>query len=390
MLSAPPAITIQAPTSGVIVSTRHGSGHLWTGDFASDDVAVQYAYDHMVTDPALPKTLILDCPDRPFAFAGPLDIWQSSCRVTSTGGLTIGPAPGYTGALITSGLRPETRRGEDGLIANVVIDHLWLNGDNRCLGIKLRDLQLSTLHNLHIRRTDGPGLWLSDCCIENLFAQIVLSDECGNQDLPALLIRPESAARAGIADQNITVNSTSFNGIMIHFPTNDAMRIENPHTATPQAHRKIQFTGCFFHAHGRHSRPLVTIHDSWELTIVGTQMLCWSEEGAVIQLGGVGNRIPIGASLISHCIFGSRPGSRCVGIHLVDARTDGPALALFGNAFGSFDRRLRHAVDWGQTPGISASWAGNTVHVSGQPHLGVTPRDADCSPFTEGEATSSG
>ncbi len=242
-----PAKTAHA---GVVVSTRSDRGHFHCADFASDDQAVQHAYDSMIANPVLPRTLILDAPDRPFAFNGPLDIWQSSCRITSTGGPTIVPAKGYTGALIQSGMRPETEPGEDNLISNVVIDNIWINGYNQSLGIKLRDIQLSTINDLHIRKIDGPGLWLSDNCIENMFSELVLSDECGNDEYPALLIEPESCScKPGIGNSNgnLTVNSTYFSGIMIHFPSRDALRIDAGPMSPEDCggHRKIQFNGCF-------------------------------------------------------------------------------------------------------------------------------------------------
>jgi hypothetical protein len=373
------------PAAGVVVSTVPGRGHFCTVDFDSDDQAVQYAYDRMIDDPALPRTLLLDTPDRPFAFAGPLTVWQSHCRVTSTGGVTLTPADGYNGPLITSALRDATERGEDGLICNIVIDHLWLNGRNQSLGIKLKHLQLSTIHDLHIRNTNGPGLWLSDYCIENLFSNLILSDECGSVDQPALLLEPESSDLIpGIPNLgNITINSTRFAGTMIHFPTNAALRISTgpAQVEATRRHRKIQFSGCYFHAHERQTAPLVTIAEGYELAFVGTQMLAWQDKGAVFQMGLPDAPLPAGNTLISHCIFASKPGSDCVGIRTTNVDTESPCLAVFGNSFGSHQRPLAHAVDWGSQPGKSAAWAGNTVHTTGAPHVGVFPADADTSPF---------
>lgn len=379
-------VTKSCVAEGVVVSTSPERGDYRTDAFHSDNEAVQNAYDDMVCRSDLPRTLILDAPDRPFAFDGPLDIWQSSCRITSTGGTTIVPADGYTGALIQSGMRPETEPGEDNLISNVVIDHLWINGHNQALGVKLKDIQLSTIHNLHIRQTDGPGLWLSNSCIENMFSELVLSDECGNEEYPALLIEPESATQrpgVGNGNGNLTVNSTYFSGIMIHFPTRNALRI----SAGPMqpkdcgGHRKIQFNGCFFHAHARCKKPLVTIADAFQLTFIGTQMLAWNEGGTVMQLGtGENDCMPVGGVLISHCVFGSKRDSETVGIRAVNVSTDRPCLSIFGNAFGS-KNSLHNAVDWGEQEGKQASWAANTLHLTGEPFLGVPPRNADISPF---------
>lgn len=371
-------------TTGVIVSTVAGRGHFHTADFESDDQAAQHAYDAMIADPHLPRTLILDAPDRPLAFAGPLTIWQSHCRVTSTGGPTITPAAGYTGPLISSARREATERGEDGLICDVAIDHLWLDGHNQCLGIKLKHLQLSTIHDLHVRNTDGPGLWLSDYCIENLFSNLVLSDECGNGTMPALLLQPESNEQLeGAEHGNITVNSTNFAGTMIHFPANDALRIGTgpAEVEIARRQRKIQFTGCFFHSHGRATRPVVTLAEAYEITFVGTQMMGWSKEVPVMQLGTPDARYPTGITMISHCIFSSQNDSNCAGLHIVNVQTHGPCLAAFGNSFGSMERRLAHAVDWGSQPGKSAAWAGNAVNVSGTPHIGTLPHQADHPPF---------
>lgn len=371
-------------THGMIVSTRR-DGHICTEDYPTDDLAVQAAYDRMIADPALPRTLILHAPDRPFAFAGPLTIWQSHCRVTSTGGVTITPAESYTGPLITSERRSETEWGEDELITDVVIDHLWLNGHNRSLGIKLKHLQLSTIHDLHIRQTDGPGLWLSDFCIENLFSNLILSDECGNETMPALLIQTESNdVPDGVRDiHNSTVNSTRFAGTMIHFPTNAAMEIHLGEANVPlgRRHRKIQFSGCYFHAHPGHTAPLVTIGEAFELAFVGTQMLAWSDELPVLQMGVEDAKHPAGLTMISHCFFGSKPDSNSPGIKMVNVERDVPSLSVFGNSFGSTDRRLGHAVDWGTQGGVLASWAANCVHVSGDPYIGLKPSDADISPF---------
>lgn len=383
---------------GVVVSTHRARGDIWAGDFASDEQAVQHAYDRMVNDPDLPRTLVLDAPDRPFEFAGPLTIWQSHCRVTSTGGVTITPANGYAGPLIASERRPDTEWGEDELITNVAIDHLWINGKNQSLGIKLKHLQLSTIHDLHVRQTDGPGLWLSDYCIENLFSNLILSDECGNRDLPALLIKTESDyVPDGVRDVlNKTVNSTRFAGTMIHFPTNAAMEIHLGEADVPlgRRHRKIQFSGCYFHAHPSHTAPLVTLAEAYELAFVGTQMLAWSDDLPVLQMGLPSARYPAGLTLISHCIFGSKPGSRSSGIKVVNVDEDAPCLAVFGNSFGSADRRLGHAVDWGTQPHKLASWAANTVHVAGEPHIGTPPSNADVDPFAHtqspGESTRSG
>jgi len=375
----------QLPAGGVVVSTRSDRGHFHAEDFESDDRAAQHAFDRMVADPALPRTLVLDAPDRPFAFAGPLRVWQSHSRVTSTGGVTVTPAPGYCGPLIETALDPErTERGEDGLVTDVTLDHIMLNGLDRSLGLKLKHVQLSTFHNLHVRRTDGPGLWLADFCIENLFSDLVLSDECGSAKLPALLIEPESNDRPEGLDDigNITVNSTRLAGIMIHFPTNDCMRIGCGPAEVPagRRQRKIQFSGCYFHAHPRQTRPLVTIGDAFELAFVGTQMLCWSDQPAV-QLGTEGDRYGAGITLISHCFFGSRPGSESVGIRAVKVETGAPFLCAFGNSFGSADRRLKHAVDWGPQAGKQAAWAANAVHVADESFVGVPPTNADVLPF---------
>jgi hypothetical protein len=373
------------PAGGVVVSTRPDRGHFHAADFESDDRAAQQAFDRMVSDPALPRTLVLDAPDRPFAFAGPLRVWQSHSRVTSTGGVTVTPAEGYAGPLIETQLDPQrTERGEDGLLTDVVLDHIWLNGLDRSLGVKLQHVQLSTFHNLHVRRTGGPGLWLSDFCIENLFSDLVLSDGCGSAELPALLIEPESNDRPeGLGDiGNITVNSTRLAGIMIHFPTNDCLRIGcgPAEVSAGRRQRKIQFSGCYFHAHPRQTRPLVTIGDALELAFVGTQMLCWSDHPAV-QLGTDADRYGAGLTMISHCLFGSRPGSESVGIRVVKVDAEAPCLCAFGNSFGSADRRLKHAVDWGPQPGKKAAWAANAVHVAAEPFVGTAPADADVPPF---------
>lgn len=378
-----PAPDLAAAAFGTVVSTRTGRGHFCVADFASDAAAVQYAYDAMVTRDDLPRTLVLDAPDRPFAFEAPLEIWQSHCRVTSTGGVTITPADGYTGPLIQSNKRPETEVGEDNVICNVTLDHLWLNGDNRSLGVQLRDLQLSTVHDLHVRRTDGPGLWISDGCIENQFASLVLSDECGSMEQPALLIEPESPSREpDIGVSNLTVNSTYFSGIMIHFPTNDCLRISAKPMApsTCKGHRKIQFNGCFFHCHPRQNKPVATIADAFQITFIGTQMLGWNEHSPVLQLGTDDAHLPTGVTLISHCVFGSKPGNDAAGIRAVNVCTDGPCLSAFGNAFGS-GNKLAHAVDWGSQQGKTASWAGNTMNVTAEPFLGTPPTSADIPPF---------
>jgi len=113
------------------------------------------------------------------------------------------------------------------LICNVALDNLRINGNSQSLGITLKHLQLSTTHGVHLRNTHGPGLWLSDYCIENLFSNLVLSDECGSETQPALLLEPESSELLpGVPSLgNITVNSTRFAGTMIHFPANAALGI---------------------------------------------------------------------------------------------------------------------------------------------------------------------
>ena len=374
--------------TGVVVSTCPGRGPYNTDDFASDVAAVQQAYDDMVTRPDLPRTLILDAPGRPFAFNGFLDIWQSSCRITSTGGPTIVPSGDYKGPLVQSGLRRETERGEDDLIHNVVIDNLWLDGRGRAQGIKLRHLQLSTVHSLHIRNTDGPGLWLSDFCIENLFSDLVLSDNGGNDQYPALLIEPEGTLHPDGKDAtdaigNITVNSTRFAGTMIHFPANDALRISAGPAPVGESRRqrKIQFSGCFFHGHGRQTKPLVTLADAYQISFVGTQMLRWTDDGAVMQLGTEDARWPTGITLVSHCFFGGKPRSDVVGIRVENAVTGTPCLAVFGNSFGGDAATLAHAVDWGEQEGKTAAWAGNAVNTRGAPHVGTLPKNADIAPF---------
>ncbi len=370
---------------GVMVSTRPDRGQVHATDFQTDDQAVQFAYDLAMTDPKYPRTLILDAPDRPFAFAGPLDIWQSHCRVTSTGGVTITPAEGYTGPLITSGRRDETELGEDKLICNVVLDNLWLNGHNQSLGIKLRHLQLATIHDIHVRRTNGPGLWLCDYVIECLFNNIILSDECGSVDQPALLLQPESSdPLPGMrSNGNVTVNSACFVGLMIHFPTNAAVGMNaGPAEVRPaMRHRKVQFSNCFFHGHHRQTLPLVTISDALECAIIGSEMLNWNDDGPVIRLGNPGDRYPVECIAISHCAISSKPDSRCVGISIAQSVPDRVSLLAFGNTFGSFLRPLMHAVDWGEQPDQRAAWGTNAVHVYREPHIGRMPRSADQSPF---------
>jgi hypothetical protein len=145
--------------------------------------------------------------------------------------------------------------------------------------------------------------------------------------------------------------------------------------------RKIQFNGCYFHGHSRANKPLITIAEAYELAFVGTQMLPWQKAGTVIQLGEENARWPTGIVMISHCLFGSIPGSDTVGIKCVNVEEDAPCLAVFGNSFGSTDGRLGHAVDWGPQQNKYASWAANTVKVKGEPHIGVLPKNADLLPF---------
>ncbi len=381
----PPTVPGGCPV-GVVVSTQPGRGDFYVGNFDSDGHAVQHAYDAMVTTPGLPKTLVLDPSARPFKMDRPLDVWQSRCRITATGGLTLEPAEGYTGPLIQTTQRKETETGEDRVMTNLIMDNLWLNGRNCSLGVKLRNIQLSTIHHIHVRSTDGPGLWLSDGCIENLFANLVLSDRCGNREQPALLIETESESRpkyVGNGVGNMTVNSTHFSGVMIHWPVNQALRIAcgPAPVKLSRRHRKIQFSGCYFHGHGRADKPVVTLADCFELAFVGTQMLAWRKDGAVMQLGEKDARWPTGIVMISHCLFGSRPDSTTAGIRVVNVEENAPCLAVFGNSFGSNDARLGHAVDWGPQKNKRASWAANAVHVKGEPHIGELPADADALPF---------
>ncbi len=381
--------------TGLVVSTQPGCGDLSVADFPSDDAALQAAYDRIASDPTASKTLILDPAGTPFRMKAPLIVWQSATRVTSTGGKCLTPADGYTGALLESHIRPETVEGPDGLITNVVLDHLHCDGENRSLGIRLRHLQLGSFHDLHVCNTDGPGLWISDYCIENLFSNIVLSDECGNEEYPALYIQPENLdfKPEGRDLGNITVNSTCFNGVMIHFPTADALRIgaAGATIGINRRQRKIHFNGCFFHGHGRmKNRPLVTLGDAYEIAIIGCQMVLWGTEGTLIQIGEEGGKFPSGTTMISHCNLVGRPAAdapdgvlKTIGIKLVNPDTgDGAAvLSAFGNNFGSNDARLAHAVDWGQTPGVRASWAANLVNTSEAPFIGMKPEEADVSPF---------
>jgi hypothetical protein len=371
--------------TGVVVSTHPERGHFRTVDFKSDVEAVQYAYDEMMTNPNLPKTLILDSSKRPFEFDGFLDIWQSKCRITATGGTTIVPKPGYKGPVIQSTIRDETEVGEDRLITNVIINHIWIDGKNECMGIRLRHLQLSTFHDIHIRSTDGPALWLSDSVIENLFSNLILSDNCGNDEYPAMLIEPEfiDISRKTNGFGNPTINSTQFSGIMIHFPSNDALRVSagTVPIGITRRQRKMQFVGCFFHGHARQTKPLVTLSDAYENSFIGTQMLIWKDEGVVIQMGEKDAQHPTGITMISHCIICSKPGSNTTGIKLVNVDENTPCLAAFGNSFGSADRRLAHAVDWGNQKNKMVSWGANAISTSKEAHIGILPTNADVLPF---------
>lgn len=380
---AKPELMPATSVLGVVVSNQPGRGDFNVADFESDGAAIQHAYDTMVTTAGMPNTLILDASARPLQMDRPLDVWQSHCRITSTGGPTLVPAEGYTGPLIQSTLREQTDTGEDGCVTDVIMDNLWLNGLNRAIGIKLRNIQLSTIHDIHVRNTDGPGLWLSEGCIENLFSNLILSDRCGNRDEPALLIETEAEKKPRGLD-NITVNSTHFSGVMIHFPDNQALRIArgNADIEKSRRQRKIQFTGCMFHGHGGADKPVVTLSDAHEISFVGTQMLRWTAEGEVIRIGEEGDRWPVGAVMISHCHIVSKPGStKTVGIKVVNVEENGPSLSIFGNCFGGTDARLGHAVDWGPQKNKQAAWGANLVNVRGKAHLGVMPTDADISPF---------
>lgn len=377
--------------TALVISTSPQRGNIFVGDFGSVGEALQSAYDHMVTEPGLPHTLMLDPSNGPFEMDAPLEVWQSQTRVTSTGGLALVPAPGYTGPLLTTGLRETTRPGEDGLLSNVTIDHLHLDGRHQSKGIVLRHVQLSNFHDLHVRNTHGAALRLSDFCIENLFANLILSDRTGNDDEPTLWIEPENTGilPIGGATQdlgNITVNSTYFSGVMIHFPNNDALRISSGGAPVElsRRHRKIQFDGCFFHAHGGIKRPLVTLEDCFEIAFLGCQMLCWSQNGTVLAMGAERSAFPVGATMISHCHILGMPGEdlTSVGIDLRNVEKGTGVLAAFGNNFGSHDGRLGHAVNWGDSPGVQASWAANLVHTQKAPFLGREPANADVSPFT--------
>jgi len=387
---------------GVItVSTDPERGDYVVDDGADDAAVVQRAYDDLVADVAVdlpldtpidpPEgtagTLVLDPTDRPFVFDAPLDIWQSRCRVTATGGPTIVPAEGYSGPLVTSGLRASTATGEDGVITDLALENLWLNGRGRAIGLKLNDIQLSTIGGLHVRNTGGPGLWIADGCIENLFSDVVLSDDCGSADEPALLIRPMSESRPDSPSSayqgsvgNVTVNSTHFSGVMIHFPTNDALRISSGPTPVSKSrrHRKIQFTGCMFHSHGRADDSVVTIDDAYELAFVGTQMLLWRDEGTCVRMGTGDARWPVGSTTFSHCRFTAKSDSNVAGITCGNVDTGVTSLQAVGN---TFDDRLAHAADWGDQPDKRATWAGNGVDTHGEAHVGRLPEDADVSPF---------
>jgi hypothetical protein len=143
----------------------------------------------------------------------------------------------------------------------------------------------------------------------------------------------------------------------------------------------MQFVGCFFHGHPRQTKPLVTMADAYENSFVGTQMLIWKDEGVVIQLGTEDAQHPTGITMISHCIICSKPGSNTTGIRLVNVEKNTPCLAAFGNSFGSGDKRLAHAVDWGSEEGLKASWGANAISTSGEPHIGMKPGNADVIPF---------
>ncbi len=319
----------------------------------------------------------------------PLKVWQSGTRVTSNSGTSLIPADGYSGPLLVTELRPDTLPGEDGLISNVTIDQLHLDGMHRSKGLVLRHVQLSVFRDLHIRNTNGAALRVSDFCIENLFNNLVLSDSVGNFDEPALWIQPENTGILPLGEDrdldNITVNSTFFSGIMIHFQRNDALRISAAGTSVGlgRRHRKIQFLGCFFHGRGEITRPLITLEDSFEISISGCQLLSWTKTGTVLQLGAVDSLHPVGSTMISHCNILGQPGQghSSVGIRLVNVEEGPGVLSVFGNNFGSHDARLGHAVDWGTQLNVKASWAANLVNTEKEPHLGKPPLNADASPF---------
>lgn len=373
--------------SGVMVSTHPERGNFRTSDFNSDVEAVQSAYDYMVTKPDMPRTLILDASARPFEFDGFLDIWQSKCRITSTGGATIVPKQGYKGPVIQSTIRDETEVGEDGLISDVIMDNIWIDGKEECVGIKLRHLQESTIHDIHVRSTDGPGLWISDCVIENMFSNIILSDNCGNDEYPAMLIEPENIE---ITQEkkigNLSINSTQFSGVLIHFPTNDALRIScGGHIQNMgRRQRKIQFVGCMFHGHSRQTKPLVSISEAQEISIVGTQMITGEKDGVVILQMGKDGGLPVGNTLISHCFFYNFGSKNAIGISVENVDEHAPFLAAFGNSFGIRNGEtgwLKHAVNWGSQKNKMASWQGNLVGTNEEPHVGVMPSNADILPF---------
>ena len=373
--------------TGVIVSTHPERGHYRTMDFKSDVEAVQTAYDEMMINPDLPKTLILDSSKRPFEFDGYLDIWQSKCRITATGGTTIVPKKDYKGPLIQSTIRKETEVGEDNLISNVIIDNIWLDGRNQSLGIKLRHIQESTFHSIHVRSTNGPALWLSDCVIENMFSNIILSDNCGSENEPALLIRPENIEitkqkRTG----NLTANSTQFSGLLIHFPTNAAIHIDcGGHIKDlGKRQRKIQFVGSMLHGHPRQTKPLVTLSETQEISFVGTQMLTGSKDELTILQMGIEGELPVGNTLISHCFFYDYGSRNTTGIDVINIDLNAPILSVFGNSFGIRNGEtgwLKHAVNWGKQKNKRASWQANLVGTNKEPHIGVMPVSADVLPF---------
>jgi hypothetical protein len=375
----------------VVVSTAPNRGDWFTGDFESPAEAVQHAYDQMVGQKNLPQTLVLDPSGGPFEMDAPLEIWQSQTRVTSSSGVCLVPAEGYCGPLLTTGLRDETRPGEDGLLTNITIDNLHLDGRMRSKGIVLRHVQLSTFRGLHIRNTDGAALRLSDFCIENLFDQLVLSDQTGSATEPTLWIEPENTGIFPMGGQkrdlgNITVNSTFFNGIMIHFPNNDALRISSGGASVElcRRHRKIQFNGCFFHGHDRLNKPLITLEDCFELSFVGCQMLLWNTSGTIMRLGEHESQFPTGSVMVSHCTFVGKPGEslQTMAFELRNVETGCGCLSVFGNNIGSNTGLLGYAADFGNKPETRISWTGNLVQTQNPPFKGVQPENADISPFT--------
>jgi hypothetical protein len=244
---SPTGYVVSKANDGTVQARRWPDGPV---DFEGEHpmAVAQSAYDAMagagsdvkglIESPGEQTGFLWFAPDT-FRFQQPLVHYASRIRVTAPGAL-FRPAAGYTGYLVKMVLTDRTTQNRIQPVEGSVLDHVFLEGMDRCRGIYVRKVDRATIGPISVYGTDGPGMVIDEA------REVTINDltmrYAGNEDEPALDVLPGERAGRGDAPNNLY-----FYGLVSTFPTKDNVLIGSNTDVKNNKTRGIFFFGAQLH-----------------------------------------------------------------------------------------------------------------------------------------------